>query len=468
MHNHLRILVVAFLGAAAFTPAARAQDAPQRSAVAARVDSLARAFVADRDAPAVSVEVVRGGDTVVSAGYGTADLENQVPATAATLYRIGSITKQFTAAAVIRLVEQGKVTLDDSIAAYVPNLPAAWRAVTVRELLNHTSGVPSYTDIGERWARRWGDPMPPDTLVALTANTPMWFKPGTNWRYDNSGYVVLGMLLDHVTGVPYPKFIETGLLRPLGLEHTYYCDTHRVLPHRASGYAPTSDGWGNAAYLDMTQPYAAGALCSTVGDLARWNILLAHGKVVSAASYHAMTTPTGAAKAHHYGFGLIAGSLSGHAMIAHEGGIPGFITSTAYFPADSLSITVLANSGSAPSDPLLANIARAALGVSLEQPPARVALTAAERQRYAGSYVLHMPNGKTLPITITAGKAALMAQGIGESPFELVPIGDDAFRAQFDPTLRMTFTLEGGKATGYTIVQHGATMHATRIGDEQR
>ena len=126
----------------------------------------------------------------------------QTPATAQTVYRIGSITKQFTSSAVMQLVQDGKVKLDDSIGTYLPTLPTSWQVVTVRELLNHTSGVPSYTDIGARWTKRWGEEMTPDSIIALTAHDTLWFKPGTSWRYDNGGYIVLGMLIEKVTGRP--------------------------------------------------------------------------------------------------------------------------------------------------------------------------------------------------------------------------------------------------------------------------
>ncbi|HKI95240.1 MAG TPA: serine hydrolase domain-containing protein [Gemmatimonadales bacterium] len=457
-------LLAALFVLALLPAAAGAQGAvPTEARVHAVVDSLARAFVADSQAPGVSIEVVRNGDTIVRGGWGLANIEEHVPATATTLYRIGSITKQFTSASVMRLVQAGKVSLGDSIATYVPNLPAAWRAVTVRELLNHTSGIPSYTDIGERWEHRWREDMPPDTLVALTASDSMWFAPGTKWRYDNSGYVVLGMLLDHVTGTPYPKFIEQNLLRPLGLNHTYYCDVHRILPQRAPGYERDGDHWAHSAFLSMTQPYSAGSLCSTVGDLARWNVLLATGHVVDSASYHAMTTPIGAAAAHHYGFGLVADTLNGHAIIEHGGGIMGFISANAYLPNDHLSVTVLANSGSAPSGHLLRQIIRASVGIPLVQPPKRVAISDAERQRYPGTYELTLPGGRAVRFTITDDGTALHAQLQGQDSFAMIPYGNDVFGAAFDQSLRMTFTVENGRATGFTLVQGGATIHARRV-----
>jgi CubicO group peptidase (beta-lactamase class C family) len=345
---------------------------PSRAELRSRVDSLARAFIADSEAPGVSVAVIRAGrDTLVFAGFGSADLENDVAATPITVYRIGSITKQFTAAAVMRLVEQGSVRLADSIGKYLPDLPKEWRPVKVRQLLNHTSGIPSYTNLGESWAKRWGEHMSPDTLVALTAAMPMDFPPGTGWRYDNSGYVVLGMLLEKVSGKPYAEYLDSTMFRPLGLTGTRYCDRAPLIPHRARGYAHDGGAFINAPYLDMSQPYAAGALCSTVGDLARWNRLLATGKVVSPASYAAMTTPEGSANLNHYGFGLVRSAVGAHIEIAHGGGIHGFITSNAYFPADSLSITVLANAAPSNPDALLGNIARAVFGMPMEQPKAK-------------------------------------------------------------------------------------------------
>ncbi len=215
----------------------------------------------------------------------------------------------------------------------------------------------------------------------------------------------------------------------------------------------------------MTQPYSAGALCSTVGDLARWDALLASGRVVSPASYALMTTPEGAARESRYGFGLSLDTLAGHALVTHGGGINGFISDNAVFPADSLSVTVLTNSGSARAGVLLRNIARAALGLPLEQGLARVAMTAGQRAAYAGRYELHTPDGRTLRITMLAGANALLTQAEGQSAFELIPLGNHVFGAEVDPSLRVTFTLQNGKATGFTLAQRGTISQATRVGD---
>ena len=227
-----RSLIVAVAMTAAYGAATAAQSRPPVRAVQRVVDSLAHTYIEAQHAPAVSIAILRGSDTIVRAGYGFADLEQQVGASPSTLYQIGSITKQFAAAAVMRLVEAGRINLDDSISGYISGLPTDWRRVSVRQLLNHTSGIPSMTDIGPRWLNRWREDMSTDTLVALTARDSMWFKPGTAWRYDNTGYILVGMLLDRVTAEPFPSYLETKLLRPLGLVHSYYCDLRRVLPGR--------------------------------------------------------------------------------------------------------------------------------------------------------------------------------------------------------------------------------------------
>jgi CubicO group peptidase (beta-lactamase class C family) len=443
---------------------AHAQSLPPKGDVARIVDSLAADFVATRGAPAVSIAVVRGKDTLVFNGWGKADYENDVPASAHTVYRIGSITKQFTSAAVMQLVEQRKVKLDDSIGTYLPTLPVAWRGVLVRQLLNHTSGIPSYTDIGQRWVRRWGEEMTPDTIVALTANEPLSFKPGTSWHYDNSGYVVLGMLVEKVAGRPWADDIAERLTKPLNLADTQNCGTRPIIVHRARGYEPAPNGqFVNATYLAMSQPYAAGAMCSTVGDLARWNRALGTGQVVSAASYRQMTTPEGAAAtaALKYGFGLARDTLAGRTVISHGGGINGFISSNAWFPDVELSVTVLTNSGAARADGLMAQVARAALGVPLLRLPPKVAISAQDRARYVGVYTLKMgPN--TADFTFFERDGELWGQLQGQGANQLIPFGNHTFGATFDPTLRITFTLENGKATKVTLTQRGSSTEGLR------
>jgi CubicO group peptidase (beta-lactamase class C family) len=456
-----RTVAVLLLG---LSTSAAAQSLPPVKEVRRVADSLARAFVAEKMSPSVAVALVRGADTILMEGYGKADLENDVPATAHSVYRIGSVTKQFTAAEVMQLVEQGKVRVEDSIGTYLPNLPAAWRPVTVKQLLNHTSGIPSYTGLGPVWRARWGEEMPPDTIVALTAAKALDFAPGSNWAYNNSGYVILGMLVEKVTGRSWGDDLEQRFAKPLGLPDTRNCLTQPLVPRRAQGYEPAAGGWRNAAFLAMTQPFSAGAMCSTVGDLARWNRALHTGKVVSAASYQLMTTPDGAAGtgARRYGFGLMLDSVGNRPAITHGGGINGFITANTWVPSAELSITVLTNSGSARSQDLLRQLGRAALGVPLDRPPPTVPLAAADRRRYVGVYALSM-GGAVREFTVAESGDGLTGQMPGQGASPIRHLGNHTFGVSFDPAVRLVFTVEGDRAVKMTLVQGGRRIEGPRV-----
>jgi D-alanyl-D-alanine carboxypeptidase len=305
--------------------------------------------------------------------------------------------------------------------------------------------------------------MPPDTLIALTANDTLWFKPGTSWRYDNSGYVVLGMLVEKVTGHPWATELAERFFKPLGLTSTENCLTTPLIKHRAQGYQPVKGEWTNSQYLAMTQPYAAGALCSTVGDLAKWDHALGTGQVVTPESYTEMTTPTGAAAKGRlkYGFGLSRDTLGGQQVIRHSGGINGFISDNAWFPDEQMSVTVLSNSGAARSNDLLAQVARAALGVPLVRGPQRVNMTAAQLERYAGTYAMTL-NGQSRDFTFFMKDGALMSQMQGQDPVPVIPYANDTFGVGFDPNVRIVFTMTGDRVTKVALHQGGRTMEGVR------
>ncbi len=336
-------------------------EADARSRLTARVDSLVAEYQRETWAPGVSVAVIRAGrDTLVYKGYGLANVEHAVPATPETVYRIGSVSKQFTAALVMQLAEQNRLSLDDSIHRHVFGLPLAWRGVRVRHLLNHTGGIPGF----ERHWHLQGlkeEALTPDSFIRLVDDEPLEFAPGTDWKYSNIGYTLLGLAIERVTNAPYAQALETRILQPLGLRETRYCQVAPIIPRRASGYQQRDTGVVNADYTSMTAPYAAGSLCSTVGDLAAWNRALAGGRVVSPASWRRMTTPDSAARAMDYGYGLVVKEIDGRQVIRHNGGIQGFRSDNAYVPADSLSVTVLTNLAAPGPEALLLDILRAAL-----------------------------------------------------------------------------------------------------------
>jgi CubicO group peptidase (beta-lactamase class C family) len=448
------IYAAVLLAGALATPAAHAQDT---RALVNYVDSVATAAVAEHRTAGVSVAVVKNGRTVLAKGYGFADLENDVPATSETVYRIGSITKQFTSAAIMRLMEQGKLSLDDTLQKFLPNFPAQGNHVTVRNLLNHTSGIKSYTSLGPKWQRGMRLDLATDSLVALFASEPFDFKPGDAWSYDNSGYFLLGMIIEKVSGKPYGKYLQDEFFTPLGLKSTIYCDQAPLIKHRAQGYALRPDGqFLNAEPLSMTQPYAAGSLCSTVTDLAAWTLALSSGKVVSPASYKLMTTPgtLNNGKPLTYGFGLGIGAVGGHRQVSHNGGINGFISELHHYPDDSLVTVVLTNTGALAAVQLERVIARRALGI--KDLPA-VPIEASALERLAGEYTI---GNARVRVFVEGGK--LRAQGPGAPAFGLKHVGGGRFVRDDNDDVQYEFAA-GTPAPSFVRQQGSNVVTATRV-----
>jgi CubicO group peptidase (beta-lactamase class C family) len=309
------------LGAQQPFPEVPTAPAATRAELVARLDSLSSAFLAAGTSVGVQVAVVRGGDTLLLRGYGLADREARRATTLDQRFRIGSLTKQFTAAAVMRLAERGKLSLDDDLSRWVPEFPLQGHRVTLRQLLNHTSGIRNYTESPVEEARA-ADDMTPLEVVGLVARDTFDFAPGTRMSYTNTGYALLGLVIERASGLPYAEYVRRELFAPLGLRHTSYCPSRLQGAEWASGYAPHDDGViVSAEYLSMTHPYAAGALCSTVGDLVAWQHALAAGRVVSPGSYARMTTPETLASGERltYGYGLYVSQYVGHRMIMHRG-----------------------------------------------------------------------------------------------------------------------------------------------------
>lgn len=418
-------------GVLATSTSASAQDPRE---VLRYVDSVATAAVADHKIAGVSVAVVKKGQPIVMKGYGFADIENDIPASAETVYRIGSLTKQFTSAAIMRLIEQGKVSLDDTLQKFLPDFPTQGNRVTVRQLLNHTSGIRSYTSLGEKWQRVIRIDLVPDSVVALFANEPFDFKPGEAYRYNNSGYFLLGVIIEKVSGKSYGQYLQDEFFTPLGLKSTVYCDQAPIIKHRAQGYATRPEGgFINAEPLSMTQPYAAGSLCSTVTDLVAWTEALSSGKVVSPASYKLMTTPDTLNNGRRitYGFGLGTGALRGHSQISHNGGINGFVSELHNYYADSVITVVLTNTSALTAIELERLIARRALGVP--ELPA-VPIAASELGRFAGEYAI---GNQRMRVLVEGGKLRVQQ---GRTPaFALKHVGNGRFVREDNDEVQFEF-----------------------------
>ena len=441
-------------------------QAPSRATLVSQIDSLATAALRNGPVAGMSVAVVKGRDTLVMKGYGFADVENDVPATASTVYRIGSITKQFTSAAVMQLVEQGKVSLDDDITKYFPNFSTHGQRILVRHLLNHTSGIPSYTDI-PGFGRVITLDLPHDSLLAMVGKDSLMFAPGSGFYYNNSGYYMLGVLIEKVTGQKYGEYLTQHLFEPLGLHSTHYCATAPLIKHRAQGYATDHGKLVNASYIDMNLPFAAGSLCSTVGDLVKWEHALFSGKVVSQQSLAQMTIPAKLTsnRPMPYGFGLAPDTVGGHRNVGHGGGINGFISHEEIYPDDSLTVVVLANTAPAPSQEVARNAARLVLGLPLAKGPSvpkEIALDSAQRARYVGNYSLQNPDATRIPAKVVDENGHLVLEARGQHG-QLIAVGPDVFAVRGQPGARVMFTIENGRATEFLLDQGFRPLAARRI-----
>lgn len=287
-----------------------------------------------------NVLIAQKGKIIFEKAFGMADREWNIPNTVNSKFEIGSITKQFTAACILSLSEQGKLSLDDKLSKYFPNFPKG-DSVTIHMLLTHTSGIKGYTEVPEFW-KVATIPLEKDSIVALIAKQPYEFSPGSNWNYSNSGYFLLGYIIEKVSGNKYSEYVLKNVIKKAGLENTFVNRWDSILANRAKGYEKDTTGWHNAMYISMEAPYSAGAIISSVEDLYKWNNALFSNKIISAASLTKMTTPF----MNHYGYGLGIDTFQHHLRIGHSGGIPGFISYLGRFPKDSIVVVVLSNNSS--------------------------------------------------------------------------------------------------------------------------
>jgi CubicO group peptidase (beta-lactamase class C family) len=281
--------------------------------------------------------------------------------------------------------------------------------------------------------------------------------------------MLLGMLLEKVTKQPYAALLEREFFKPLGMRSAAYCPSKPTDATYAVGYQHEEGKWRRSDYLSMTHPYAAGALCMSVPDYLEWQSALHRGRIVSARSVAVMAGPetltAGEKKGTTtgYGMGLARGAVGSHATIQHGGSINGFSTQQYWFPGDSLSIVAFINSVGAEQDWLVGNLASAVLGLPVQplRPPVQP-LATADRAKYEGGYEVALPNGRILPLRIFAEGDALMSQAEGQGKVPLKYLGSDTFGADFDPTVRLIFTVENGRVASAKLLQRGATMIVTR------
>jgi D-alanyl-D-alanine carboxypeptidase len=389
-----KVAVMKLSSATGITPAALALaltmaaplSADAAPDVTAQLDALlAPQFAADQ--PGAAVLVRKGDRVLLRKAYGMADLAKARPVQPDMVFRLGSITKQFTATAIMILVDEGKLSVGDDIRKHLPGYPTHDATITVEHLLTHTSGIPSYTEL-PGFPQRMAQDIEPAALVEQFKNLPLEFPPGTRMKYSNSGYHLLGLIIEKVSGLGYADFIARRIFAPLGMTHSGYGDDPRL--DRALGYNRGAQGPARMAPpISMKIPYAGGGLVSSVDDLARWDSAIRAGKLLKKATWQRVFTPGRLADGSRtdYGYGWSIGKIDGRPAQSHGGGIPGFVSHILRVPEQGLLVVLLLNSIPGPGDPgLLAHrLALTTLGKPLVD-PAIAKVDATVLARYAGVY----------------------------------------------------------------------------------
>ena len=336
------------------------------SLAADEIDRYVERRLREMHIPGASLAVVRDGRIVKAKGYGLANIELSVPATPSTVYEIGSNTKQFTAAAIMMLVEEGKLRLDDKITKYFPAAPPSWSGITIAHLLTHTSGiqnhvaVPGYLGVFKTNLFFETTPSRSD-LLQMFYKLPLEFQPGETWSYDNTGYHLLGTIIEQVSGKPYFQFLSERIFAPLAMTSTRSTDARPLVRNRAAGYEWVDGAYENRPALPPAVGFSAGSILSTVEDLAKWDAALASEKLLTPASRERIWTPArtndGAFASFDYGFGWFIDSYHGHRFVQHTGGTPGFSSAIYRFLDDKLTVIVLTNHNDRVIDPIAIDIA---------------------------------------------------------------------------------------------------------------
>jgi CubicO group peptidase (beta-lactamase class C family) len=408
-----------------------------------------------------SVLVARGDEILYSSGFGMANLEHNVPNTPETIFRLASLTKQFTAAAILQLQEKGLLDINDPVDRYLPEYPGG-DEITIHQLLNHTSGLPDYEHLESTMAYR--NAVSLDELMAKFSGLPLDFQPGSQFNYSNSGYVVLTAIIEKVSGQSYAEYLDEHIFQPLGMGATRFDNADTVLPGRAAGYTWDGSAYHNAEFFDMSNVAGAGGLVSTVGDLYKWDRALYGDVVLSESSRQAFFSPTftfDEDAGYTYGGAML--EISGRSSILFNGQISGFFTTALRYPDEELYVVVLGNLESPSVQAVALGLAAIALGDPYQIPGGRTAidLDPAISEKYAGSYQL----APDTVVTITSEAGRLFIEAPDMPKFEIFPESETEFFAQVSGTeILLHFQVDGESTVTGMIVQQGdQEAHAEKI-----
>lgn len=448
--------------AAVHAAPAAAQSTQAPSALAGAIDASIGGYYKPNE-PGATVIVVKDGKTVFRKAYGMADSVAKKPMSPDMVLRLGSITKQFTAVAILMLAEEGKLALGDDITRFFPDYPTGGKKITVEHLLTHTSGIVSYTS-KPGYVTGMAKDLTVAQMIDSFKNDPLEFEPGTQYRYNNSGYFLLGAIIEKVAGQPYASFLEQRIFTPLGMANTAYEGHERGKAPRALGHSRDGQAWGRSAALSMTQPYAAGSLVSSVDDLARWDAAVSAGKLLKPASWQRAFTPYTLAdgKSTGYGYGWQIDQLLGTPAIGHGGGINGFLTYAQRLPAHKVFVAVLSNADGGLVSPTV--VASKAAAIAIGKPYREfkeIALDGAALERYTGVYEVE----KSVTRTFRRDGDALVMQRSGRPSVRLKAYSPTGF-FMADALDYFEFGQDAkGVVTHVTQYHDGKAMRQARIGE---
>jgi CubicO group peptidase (beta-lactamase class C family) len=397
--------------------------------------------------------VVKQNKVLLKKGYGMADREWNIPNTTDTKFRIGSITKQFTAACILQLAEEGKLGLTDKLTKYIPDFPKG-DSVTIHMLLNHTSGIASYTsqpDFPKVFMLSLGR----DSMISFFKNRPYNFSPGTKFLYNNSCYFLLGYIIEKVSGQSYNDYLRRHILDKLGMMNTGVDMLDSILPMRAHGYAKAKNKYVNAEFISLDWPFSAGRLFSTVDDMYKWDRALYGTSIISANSKQKMFTP-GMSK---YGYGIIIDSMENHYRTWHNGGIPGFVSNISRYVNDDVTVIVLSND-SYNADLVANGLASIVFDLPVELPYVHkeVKIDPALLDRYVGKY------NAFLTVEVIKKDGKLYRHRDGTPDIELKPESETKFFYDDDTDRQLEFEVDKtGKITKIWFINSGQRGEMKRV-----
>lgn len=402
--------------------------------------------------PGCAILISQKGKVIYKKAFGSASVELNTAIDPDMVFNLGSVTKQFTAVAILQLMENGKLNLQDSIQQYVKSFPSKGFTIAIENLLTHTSGIKDYLqiDYGQPYMERWD--FTPAAIIDSFKNQPLEFEPGTQWKYSNSGYFLLGYIIEKVSGKTWQQYMQENIFAPLSLTHTFTDNPGDIIPNRVYGYKNADGIFKKEDFWSATLPYAAGAIISNVEDLFTWHQALYANKILKketlAKAFSSFKLKNGLSSGYGYGwFVRDDGTLK---SIEHGGNMPGFVSNVIYYPEEDVFIAILFNSSGVPVEDISLKIGELALGKSL-QPDIKI--EEAILNSYVGTYQLSTDNNRT--ITIYKNDNKLLAAISGQGTLPILFETNTKFRFKNVPGVTATFVTENGIVKKMVVTQNG-------------